>query len=83
MRIVYERGEDGWVLASIPDAPGVFSQGRTREQARADVLDALDLMRSPEPSPPRLRDPTRVASDPLGVTCYSACTEHVLLKRFM
>jgi predicted RNase H-like HicB family nuclease len=55
MRIVYERGEDGWVVASIPDAPGVFSQGRTREQARANVLDALDLMRSPEPSPPPAR----------------------------
>jgi predicted RNase H-like HicB family nuclease len=29
--------------------PGVFSQGRTREDARANVIDALRLMLSPEP----------------------------------
>lgn len=39
--IVYERGEDGWVLASIPEVPGTHSQGRTREEARANVIDAL------------------------------------------
>ena len=39
--IVYERGEDGWVIASIPEVPGAHSQGRTREEARANVIDAL------------------------------------------
>ena len=39
--IVYERGEDGWVVASIPEVPGANSQGRTREEARANVIDAL------------------------------------------
>ena len=48
--IVYEDGEDGWVIASIPEIAGVFSQGRTREEARANVIDALRLMLSPEPS---------------------------------
>jgi predicted RNase H-like HicB family nuclease len=42
--IVYEDAEDGWIVASIPEAPGVFSQGRTRDEARANVLDALRLM---------------------------------------
>lgn len=46
--IVYEEDEDGWIVASIPEVPGVFSQGRTRAEARADVLDALQLMTSPE-----------------------------------
>jgi predicted RNase H-like HicB family nuclease len=32
-----------------PGGPGVFSQGRTRDDARANVLDALQLMTSPEP----------------------------------
>lgn len=49
LTIVYEPGEDGWVLASIPEVSGVFSQGRTREEARANVIDALRLMLSPEP----------------------------------
>ena len=39
--IVYEQGEEGWVVASIPEVPGAHSQGRTREKARANVIDAL------------------------------------------
>lgn len=39
--IVYERGDDGWVVASIPEVPGAHSQGRTREEARANVIEAL------------------------------------------
>lgn len=50
LTIVYEPGEDGWVIASIPQVPGVVTQGRTREEARANVIDALRLMLSPEPS---------------------------------
>lgn len=48
--IVFEPGEDGWVIATIPEVNGVFSQGRTREEARANVIDALRLMLSPEPT---------------------------------
>jgi predicted RNase H-like HicB family nuclease len=39
--IVYEQGEDGWIVASIPEVPGAHSQGQTREEARANVIDAL------------------------------------------
>ena len=39
--IVYEQGEDGWIVASIPEVPGACSQGHTREEARANVVDAL------------------------------------------
>lgn len=49
LTIVYEHGEDGWIVASIPEVPGVFSQGRTREKARANVVDALRLTLSPLP----------------------------------
>jgi predicted RNase H-like HicB family nuclease len=49
LTIVYEPGEEGWITVSIPQAPGVLSQGRTRERARANVIDALALMLSPEP----------------------------------
>jgi predicted RNase H-like HicB family nuclease len=50
LTIVYEPGDDGWVIASIPEVAGVFSQGRTREEARTNVIDALRLMLSPETS---------------------------------
>ncbi len=49
LTIVYEPSEEGWILASIPEVPGAMSQGRTREEARANVIDALRLMFSPEP----------------------------------
>lgn len=39
--IVLEEGEDGWIVASIPRVPGAHSQGRTHDEARANVIDAL------------------------------------------
>jgi len=50
LTIVFEPGEDGWLIATIPEVSGVFSQGRTREEARRNVIDALRLMLSPEPT---------------------------------
>jgi len=41
LTIVYETGDDGWIIASVPEVPGTHSQGRTRAEARANVLDAL------------------------------------------
>jgi len=41
LTIVYERGNDGWVVGSIPEVPGTHSQGQTRDEARASVIDAL------------------------------------------
>ena len=41
LTIVFEDGESGWIVASIPEVPGAHSQGRTREQARENVIDAL------------------------------------------
>jgi predicted RNase H-like HicB family nuclease len=54
--IVYEEGDDGWIVASVPAVPGALSQGRTREEARENVLDALALMLSPDPEEKRERE---------------------------
>jgi len=56
LTIVYEDAEDGWIVATIPEIPGVFSQGRTRDEARTNVIDALRLMLSPEPGEDDGRD---------------------------
>ena len=50
LTIVFEQGEDGYVVASIPQVPGAMSQGRTRDEARANVIDALRLMLRPDPA---------------------------------
>ena len=38
--IVYEQGDEGWIVASIRSA-GALRPGQTREEARANVIDAL------------------------------------------
>ncbi len=42
--IIYEREEDGWWIATIPEVPGAFSQGRTKKLARENALDALQQL---------------------------------------
>lgn len=37
----YEQNGDGWIVASIPEFPGVVSQGRNIEEARWMLRDAL------------------------------------------
>ena len=39
--IVFEEGEEGWIVASVPEVAGAHSQGKTRDEARANVIDAL------------------------------------------
>jgi predicted RNase H-like HicB family nuclease len=42
LTIVFEPEDDaGWIVASVPEVPGTHSQGRTRDEARENVIDAL------------------------------------------
>jgi predicted RNase H-like HicB family nuclease len=41
LTIVYEDGDSGWIVARIREVPAAVSQGKTREEARENVLDAL------------------------------------------
>jgi predicted RNase H-like HicB family nuclease len=59
--IRYSHGEDGWIMAQVEEVPGAISQGRTRAQARENVIDALRLMLTPEPGQPA--DPDREPLD--------------------
>jgi predicted RNase H-like HicB family nuclease len=40
--------EDGWIVARVLEVPGAMSQGRTREEARENVLDALRTLLTPD-----------------------------------
>lgn len=45
MTIAFEGpDDDGWIVAQVVEVPGAISQGRTREEARENVIDALRLM---------------------------------------
>jgi predicted RNase H-like HicB family nuclease len=40
--------EEGWIVARVLEVPGAMSQGRTREEARENVLDALQTVLTPD-----------------------------------
>jgi predicted RNase H-like HicB family nuclease len=40
--------EEGWIIARVLEVPGAMSQGRTREEARENVLDALQTVLTPD-----------------------------------
>ncbi|MDP9340646.1 MAG: type II toxin-antitoxin system HicB family antitoxin [Actinomycetota bacterium] len=49
MTIAFEEpDEEGWIVARVVEVPGAISQGRTRQEARENVVDALRLMLSPD-----------------------------------
>jgi predicted RNase H-like HicB family nuclease len=41
---IYEHTDDGWWIVSVPEIPGAHSQGRTREEAREMMQDAVRLL---------------------------------------
>ena len=42
--VIYEQGEDGWIVARVPGLSGAVSQGRTREEAHFMIKDAVELL---------------------------------------
>jgi predicted RNase H-like HicB family nuclease len=40
-RVLIERDEDGVFVAEVPSLPGCVSQGHTRDQALANIKDAI------------------------------------------
>jgi antitoxin HicB len=38
--VLFERDEDGFIVASIPALPGCFTQGRTHEDATENIREA-------------------------------------------
>jgi predicted RNase H-like HicB family nuclease len=70
LTILYEDAGDGWIVASIPEVPGAHSQGHTRQEARENVIDALQTMLTPDE---QLRDSAAEPQDrePLVFTAQS------------
>jgi len=56
-RVLIEQDEDGMFVAECPNLPGCISQGRSREEALANIRDAIQgylasLEKHGEPVPP-------------------------------
>lgn len=41
-RVLIEEDEDGMFIATCPSLPGCVSEGKNREQARANIRDAIE-----------------------------------------
>ena len=41
--VTLERGEDGWIVVDCPALPGCVSQGRTVEEALANIREAIQV----------------------------------------
>ncbi len=40
--VTIEQDEDGWFVAKCPSLPGCVSQGKTREEAIANIREAIE-----------------------------------------
>ncbi|MDD9954350.1 MAG: type II toxin-antitoxin system HicB family antitoxin [Candidatus Woesearchaeota archaeon] len=60
-RIVIEEDEDGMFVVECPSLPGCVSQGKSREEAVANINDAIvgyieSLKKHDEPIPPAITE---------------------------
>ena len=42
-RVILYPGEDGYMIAEVPSLPGCVSQGKTRDEALANIQEAIAL----------------------------------------
>ena len=50
IKVIVEKGEDGYFVAHVPALKSCWSQGKTREEALANIREAIDLYLEPEPT---------------------------------
>ncbi len=50
IKVVVERGEDGYYVAHVPALKSCWSQGKTKEEALHNVREAIDLYLEPDPA---------------------------------
>ena len=49
IKVIVEQGEDGYFVAHVPALKSCWSQGKTREEALANIREAIDLYLEPDP----------------------------------
>ncbi len=60
-RVLIEQDEDGIFVATAPSLPGCVSEGKTRDEARMNIRDAIagyvaSLEKHGEPIPPPIEE---------------------------
>lgn len=49
LKIILERGEDGYFVAHCPSLKSCWSQGKARAEALTNIREAIDLYLEPSP----------------------------------
>lgn len=49
LKIVLERGHDGYIVAHVPSLKGCWSQGRTQAETIKNIKEAIVLYLEPDP----------------------------------
>ena len=42
-KVLIEKDEDGWFVATVPSLPGCISQGKTEKEALSNIKEAIEL----------------------------------------
>jgi predicted RNase H-like HicB family nuclease len=56
LKIILEKGMDGYIVAHCPALKGCVTQGRTEEEAMNNIKEAIELYLESEPEDVRLHD---------------------------
>jgi predicted RNase H-like HicB family nuclease len=62
LKIVIEKGEDGYIVAKCPSLRGCHSQGKTQTEALKNIKEAILLYLEPNPKDVRSTDNHKVLS---------------------
>ena len=49
LKIVIEKGEDGYLVASVPTLPGCHTQGKSKIEVLRNLREAISLYLAPFP----------------------------------
>ncbi len=42
LKVLLEQGEDGWIVAHVPALRGCVTQGKSRDEAIANIKEAIE-----------------------------------------
>lgn len=48
VKVIVEEGEDGFFVAHVPALKSCWSQGKTKDEALANIREAIDLYLEPD-----------------------------------
>ena len=51
LKVIIEPGEDGYFVARVPSLKGCWSQGKTKDEAIANIREAIELYLEPDEYP--------------------------------